>query len=120
MSTNAPEPATSAPATTISDALTRLWAKFLPETERRVEVLAAASLAIQSGNLSDDACRGAQAEAHKLAGTLGTFGLHRGTELARQAEHLFEQGTVQANATETRNSLAQWIAELRELIENRR
>ena len=29
--------------------------------------------------------------AHKLAGVLGTFGLPRGTELAREAEQVFGQ-----------------------------
>src|SRR6204780_1775507 len=31
--------------------------------------------------------------AHKLAGVLGTFGLPRGTDLAREAEGLFGQAT---------------------------
>ena len=53
--------------------------------------------------------------AHKLAGVLGTFGLPRGTELAREAERLFGQRTPSGRAEIER--LQVLLAELTTLIE---
>jgi len=68
------------------EALARLWKKFQPDIEARVTVLEAAVRALASGALSDEQREAAHAAAHKLSGTLGTFGLHRGTKLARECE----------------------------------
>jgi HPt (histidine-containing phosphotransfer) domain-containing protein len=70
----------------MAEALARLWKKFLPDIEARVTVLEATAHAIASGTLSDEEREEAHAAAHKLSGTLGTFGLHRGTKLARECE----------------------------------
>ena len=53
--------------------------------------------------------------AHKLAGVLGTFGLPRGTDLAREAECLFGQPTPPGRAEIER--LQVLLAELSTLIE---
>ena len=78
-----PEPA-------IADAMNRLWARFLPQMQERVSTLEAAAAALNSGTLTPELREQASAEAHKLAGVLGTFGLHEGTELAREAEHAYK------------------------------
>ncbi len=78
--------ATTPPA--MAEALARLWTKFLPEIEQRVALLEAAAQTLATGALTQQQREAAHAAAHKLAGSLGTFGLHRGTEIARQAEHL--------------------------------
>ena len=69
-------------------ALDRLWARFLPEVEARLALLEAAALALGSGALTPAHQAEAMGAAHKLAGSLGTFGLLEGTEIARRAEHL--------------------------------
>jgi HPt (histidine-containing phosphotransfer) domain-containing protein len=95
--------------------MSRLWAKFLPEIERRVNVLDAVASALAVGTLPPQARQNAHGEAHKLAGSLGTFGLQRGTEVARQAELALAEEPPAATASE----LAAWVAELRILIESR-
>jgi HPt (histidine-containing phosphotransfer) domain-containing protein len=75
----------------LAGALDVLWAKFLPENEERVATLEAASAASARGSLSEDEREAAGSAAHKLAGVLGTFGLTRGTELARELEQMFSQ-----------------------------
>lgn len=77
-------------ASQMSEAMNRLWEKFLPQMEERVSTLenAAARLAAANALSADEQSR-AGAEAHKLAGVLGTFGLKEGTELAREAEVLY-------------------------------
>lgn len=78
-------------ASQISEAMNRLWQKFLPQMEERVATMQSAAFRLDSGAaLSAEEQSNAAAEAHKLAGVLGTFGLNEGTELAREAEGLFE------------------------------
>jgi HPt (histidine-containing phosphotransfer) domain-containing protein len=102
--------------TSISDGLARLWIRFLPDIQQRVAVIEATAQALRAGSLSSEERHAAHAAAHKLAGTLGTFGLHRGTDLARQLEEEFA-GEVPASAVP---DLCLWIAELRSLIDERK
>ena len=89
-----------------------MWAKFLPEIETRIAILEEAAAATP---LSTEHQAAAHSAAHKLAGSLGMFGLQRGTELARQAELALTEDPVTATPAE----LAAWVAELRELVLNR-
>lgn len=100
----------------ITNALDAMWSRFLPEIRERVLVLNSAAAAAQSGKLDDNLRGAAQSAAHKLAGTLGTFGLHRGTELARELEVRFARGGI--GVTEAA-AIARVTAEMRSLIEAR-
>jgi HPt (histidine-containing phosphotransfer) domain-containing protein len=72
-----------------------LWQKYLPQMLARWEVIHSAIDALNRGNLTDALRNEAAQEAHKLAGSLGTFGLQVGSELATEIEHLFSTpGTV--------------------------
>jgi len=99
----------------LSDALDRLWRQFLPQIEERVATLEAAAQDLASDGLTDDKRNGAQAAAHKLAGVLGTFGLTKGTILAREAEILWSGGADPASAAQL-TSIAE---QLRALINSR-
>lgn len=72
----------------LTAALDRLWRQFLPQIEERVAALEAAGQALAERKLSDEQREAAASAAHKLAGVLGTFGLTKGTVLAREAEML--------------------------------
>ncbi len=98
----------------ITAALDRLWVRFLPEILARVEILESAALALGSETLSPTQRESATSAAHKLAGTLGTFSLVRGTEVARELEHLYASGEGPSPET-----AAQKARELREMIEGR-
>ena len=96
----------------LASALDQLWIRFLPEIRKRVDVLAAAAAACRAKDLSAELRESAHGAAHKLAGTLGTFNLARGTELAREFEVLFEEENgpdvlqgerLEAQATELRH-----------------
>jgi HPt (histidine-containing phosphotransfer) domain-containing protein len=100
----------------MNQALARLWVKFLPQIEERVAVLEAAARALAAGSLSVEQREAAHAAAHKLAGSLGTFGLLRGTELAREAELLLADEVQQEPAAQ----LARSVSELRLVLENRK
>lgn len=74
----------------LDQALKALWGKFLPQMRERMATLDAANHALATGHLSEDMRAEANAAAHKLAGVLGTFGLTRGTVLAREVEVIYE------------------------------
>jgi len=59
----------------------------------------------------------AHAAAHKLAGTLGTFSLAQGTELAREFELLFAEEDGVDRALGERLTVV--AAELRRIVESR-
>ena len=100
----------------LNAALDRLWTQFLPEIEQRVATLESASAALAGGELKDDLRDAAHAAAHKLAGVLGTFGLTRGTILAREAEMLFSGDADPASVAQ----LTAIAAQLKALIASRK
>ena len=101
----------------LAEAMNRLWVKHLPQMEERVATLQAAAERLASGALTEDEQQRAGAEAHNLAGVLGTFGLKEGTELAREAEGMYLNALGENPAEASRLSL---IAEqLRALVASR-
>jgi diguanylate cyclase (GGDEF)-like protein len=69
-----------------------LWARFGESFGARVSVLEEAAVAVLSDDLAPDLRARAEREAHKLAGSLGTFGIPRGSEVAREIESWFQRG----------------------------
>lgn len=70
--------------------LATIWERSKKTVAERVQVLRQAHAAAAKGKMDDAMRKGAIDAAHKLAGVLGTFGLPRGTDLAREAEAIFE------------------------------
>ncbi|MGA7109224.1 MAG: Hpt domain-containing protein [Terracidiphilus sp.] len=102
----------------LAEAMNRLWAQFLPQIEERVATLEMAAAAAAEGSLTSDLREQAHAAAHKLAGTLGTFGLHDGTELAREAEALYAVDFPASASASAR--LVQLAAQLRATLATRK
>jgi HPt (histidine-containing phosphotransfer) domain-containing protein len=102
----------------MSQALDRMWAQFLPQMQERVNALDAAAQASAAGSLSPEQQQDAQSAAHKLAGVLGTFGLARGTEVARELEVLYSRQIDPDPEVAAR--LASTAAELRTIITERK
>jgi HPt (histidine-containing phosphotransfer) domain-containing protein len=102
----------------LHDAIEKLWEKFLPQMEERLGILEDASAALCADLLTLEERAAANAAAHKLAGVLGSFGLTKGTILAREAEILFsgEPETDPAAA----DQLRQITAQLRQMIDARK
>src|SRR5690242_19956567 len=91
----------------LTEALDRLWHQFLPQIEERVTALEAAGQALAGRKLSDEQREAATSAAHKLAGVLGTFGLTKGTVLAREAEMLCTGDADPASAPQLTEIAAQ-------------
>jgi len=102
----------------LDEALDRMWTQFRPHMEERVAFLESAAAAFAAGKLSMEQHEAAKAAAHKLAGALGTFGLARGTDLARKVEIMYsrENGPDPALGAH----LSSIAAELRALVEGRK
>ncbi len=110
--------ASSAAATPgLGTALDLLWARFLPEIRTRVDLLQAAASACAANQLSAAERDATHAAAHKLAGTLGTFSLTRGTDLAREFELAISNPDSPDPALAER--LAVIAAELRTIVDSR-
>jgi len=80
-------------------------------------VLELAASALAQNPLTAAEREEAHAAAHKLAGVLGTFGLTRGTELARQLEIAFSLESTPGPDAGVK--LAEIAAELRVIVESR-
>jgi diguanylate cyclase (GGDEF)-like protein len=93
----------------------KIWERAKAKTLHQIEVLEAAVASPSMREGGDRLWRRARQEAHKLAGSLGTFGLAEGTQLARQIEQLLQIET--ALSPDQRQQLEQQVANLRQLLE---
>ena len=66
--------------------LADLWQRNQPIILERLAQLDAAVAALAAGSLTEDLRAAAESTAHKLSGTLGMFGFHEGTTIARELE----------------------------------
>ena len=102
----------------LAEAIDRLWTQFLPQMQQRVATLETAATAFAGDSLSAAQHEAANTAAHKLAGVLGTFGLTRGTVLARELELMYSRQNGPDHALAAR--FAEIAAELRTIIESRK
>jgi diguanylate cyclase (GGDEF)-like protein len=90
-----------------------LWAQARPVALERLNVLDDAVAAVMAGTLDDGLRDAAMRESHKLAGSLGTFGLREATDHAAALETAF----ATSPAPQTVPALAEHAVELRRLVE---
>ena len=101
----------------LDEAIQKMWEKFLPQMEERLAILEDAYAALAADLLTIEQRSAANAAAHKLAGVLGSFGLTRGTVLAREAEILYSgEPETDPDAAEQLRTIT---LELRRLIDER-
>jgi len=72
--------------------LAEIWEHCKETITKQVAVLEQAAMAVLEGTLDDELRHQAGREAHKLAGSVGTFGFTEGSRLAREIEHLLQTG----------------------------
>src|ERR1700744_3147062 len=95
--------------------LSAVWDRSRHTVAERAALLQAAGHLWTNNRLDEATKLSAVDSAHKLAGVLGTFGLPRGTDLAREAELLFGQSTPPGKMEIER--LQVLLAELARLID---
>lgn len=74
----------------VQAAITRLWARSRPVVLERIAALQATAGELAAGRLAPQELEDARADAHKLVGSLGTFGIPQGSDLARGVERELE------------------------------
>ena len=95
--------------------ISALWDRSRHTVVERAALLRTAGELMADHRLDEATQMNAVDSAHKLAGVLGTFGLPRGTDLAREAEVLFGQSTTPGKVEIER--LQVLLAELTHLID---
>jgi HPt (histidine-containing phosphotransfer) domain-containing protein len=95
--------------------ISALWERSRHTVVERAQLLQSAGELWNDNRLDAATKLRAVDSAHKLAGVLGTFGLPRGTDLAREAEGLFGQSTPPGR--EEIERLQVLLAELTRLID---
>lgn len=96
-----------------SGGLRAIWTNCLPILLGRVATIEMAVAELDRPSISMERLESGRDEAHKLAGVLGTFGLDRGTELARDLEEHLASPATGAEAARLRGV----AAELRHAVE---
>ncbi len=70
--------------------VSQIWHKSKEKIVARIDTLEQATIELLDGRLETDLRREAEREAHKLAGSLTTFGFPEGSRLARDIEQSFQ------------------------------
>jgi hypothetical protein len=95
----------------IASLLDTMWERNLPLFHQRLDVLDRVASEASAGDLSEASRLEALSIAHKLSGTLGMFGRHQGTEIARQIELILSHPTPPVSS-----DLAALTISLRQLL----
>jgi HPt (histidine-containing phosphotransfer) domain-containing protein len=82
-----------------------LWPGSRGRIDESLAALERAVAAVEAGALDEDVRAEAEARAHKLVGTLGTYGLLRSAELARELEYEFFEAPASDEAAALRTRL---------------
>ncbi|WP_371357509.1 response regulator, partial [Hydrocoleum sp. CS-953] len=72
----------------LQQSINKIWDRVKGSISERIDVVEQAVIAGKNGKLETNLQHQAQQEAHKLAGSLGTFGLAYGSDLSREIEAL--------------------------------
>lgn len=95
-------------------AVAGVWQRFKARIDEQVALLEQAASALNRNSLNQELHTKAAAQAHTLAGSLGTFGFALGSKLARQIEHLL---TAQTLAPAEAKQFSDLVQALRQEIE---
>jgi diguanylate cyclase (GGDEF)-like protein len=101
----------------VSPALSAIWERHRATVLAQVEVLEQAAIALTRDDLDATRRDAAKREAHKLAGSLGTFGFHAGSEHARGIERLL--GAADPPGAARAPALSELVSGLSEAVRER-
>ncbi len=96
-------------------ALVQAWEIYGPMLQQRASHLQALLIAATQGSITDEWQHQARAEAHKLVGSLGSFGLTHGAQIAKQIEHLLN--TTPSPTLQHLSTLYNWTQTLQQELD---
>lgn len=94
----------------------QMWGNFKENLSSQMVPFEQAIAQISTGTLDRELCSSAKAEAHRLIGSLGSFGLPEGSEIARQIEQLLEAESLGQNEAQR---LEELVGRLKQAVENK-
>lgn len=71
-------------------ALKVVWEKFKGQNQARITILEQAIVALEQNSLESEIWQQARSAAHKLAGSLGVFGMSEGSQIAQAIEQILQ------------------------------
>jgi HPt (histidine-containing phosphotransfer) domain-containing protein len=98
-----------------SSSAARVWAQYQDVIFDRMTAIETAATALRRAKLTDEIRQRAVLEAHRLAGSLGMFGLAEGTRLSREVEYLL--GDQVSSGPEICRKLDELAVALRQVLE---
>ena len=93
-----------------------VWGKFKQSLESQVVVFEQAIAQISTGNLDRELRASAKVEAHRLIGSLGSFGFPKGSQVARQIEQLLSLESLGENEA---RQLEELVVRLKQAVEDK-
>lgn len=109
-----------APERSIQSAVADIWAKTKGTSLERVLFLEQTIAQLQAGTLEGGMRQQAIGAAHKLVGSLGTFGLESGSHWAQQIEWLLQSDAIVENQLPSPSVIEQvtcWMTALRQVVD---
>jgi HPt (histidine-containing phosphotransfer) domain-containing protein len=100
----------------MTDDLAGIWKEFLPIIREQLQAVEDAVRAAVDQKPDDEVFRNGVSAAHKLAGSIGSFGLMEGSRAASEIERSLRAST-QVDATQARQ-LSELVATLRKEVES--
>lgn len=80
------------------DKINQIWTKFSHVTDERLNILEKLWKAFSENQVNEELQQQARSSAHKLAGSLGSFGFPEGSKIAKQLEILLDNPLELANS----------------------
>lgn len=94
----------------------QMWGNFKESLGSQMALFEQAIAQLSSGTLDSELRLKAEAEAHRLIGSLGSFGLPQGSEVARQIEQLLRLESLGPNQA---RQLEELVGRLKQAVENK-
>lgn len=108
------KPAGNAPFEQVRDLIEELWPKVKAQVLARTQTVEGAVAALAAGASADDErVRAGEHEAHKLNGSLGTYGFMAASHAAAQVEMLLGSNSPQ----DRMEQLEEWVSVLRRQVD---
>ena len=95
-------------------AVAKIWEELRESLKEQFELFERTSVHLASGTLDSELRRKTTAEAHRLIGALGSFGLSEGSEVAQRLEQLLQNETVPGQREALQ--LSEWVEALKRIV----
>jgi DNA-binding response OmpR family regulator len=98
--------------------IAKSWLSFKEHLSEQFELFEQVIAHLANGTRDRALWQQAEVNAHRLIGSLGTFGLSQGSDIARQIEQLLQAEVVSHQSAALQ--LAEWVEMLRQIVERRK